>query len=142
MAVADQNVRPTIVIHIEEAASPTQKLRVCPETGGEGRVFETGSSLVMIERRSISGEIRFHNIEIAVHVVVGRRYTHSRLRLAVRTERASRFDRNIFELAVLLVLVQGARGEIIGDVDIGPTVVIEVSRQNAKAICTVRAQNS
>ena len=40
VAVADQDVGPSVVIEIEEAAAPAEKLRMRTEAGGEGGVFE------------------------------------------------------------------------------------------------------
>ena len=113
-----------------------------PKTGGEGRIFEIGAALVVIERRRVSGEIRFDDVEIAVQIVVGGGDAHARLRLAVGTERASRFDGDIFEFSVLLVLVKRARRGIVGHVDIGPAIVVEICSQHAEAVSAVRAQNS
>src|SRR5213593_2088905 len=40
MAVADENVRPAVVVHIEEAAAPAEILRVRAEAGGKSGVLE------------------------------------------------------------------------------------------------------
>src|SRR4051794_33884272 len=71
MPVADQDVGPAIVIHIEEPASPTKVLRMQAEAGGEGCVLKVGSPLIVIERGCVPCEIRLHHVEVAVTIVVG-----------------------------------------------------------------------
>src|ERR1017187_1608501 len=66
MAIADQNVRPAVVIHVEEATAPAQVLGVRAETRGESGVFKIGTALIVIERRRVAGEVGFDQVEIAV----------------------------------------------------------------------------
>src|SRR5207248_6966788 len=94
MAVADQDVRPAVVIHVEESAAPAKILRVRSKAGGKGGVLETGIAEIAIERGRVAREIALHDVEIAVHVVIGRRDSHACLRLAVGAESASRFERD------------------------------------------------
>src|ERR1700716_1360489 len=91
MPIANQNVRPPIIIHIEESATPAQKLRVTPEPSGERRILERSAADVVVERRRIPSEIRFDDIEVSVKIVIGGRDAHSGLRLAIGAERATGF---------------------------------------------------
>ena len=40
MAIADQDVWPAVVVHVEKTAPPSQKLCVRPESCGKSGVFE------------------------------------------------------------------------------------------------------
>src|SRR5437868_11058902 len=142
MPVANQDVRPAIVIHVKKSATPAKELGVRSQTRSKGRVLEAGAALVTIERRRIAGEVCFHDVEVAVHIVISSRNPHPRLRLAVGAERATRFNRDILKFAVLLVLIKRARGRIICYVDIRPAVVVEIRGQHLKTIRTIRAEDS
>ena len=58
------------------------------------------------------------------------------------TERAARFHGDVRKLSVFLVLIQSAGGGIVGDVNIGPAVVVEIGGQNAEAVGAVGAKDS
>ena len=131
MAVADQDVRPAVVIHVEESAAPAKILRVRSKAGGKGGVLETGIAEIAIERGRVAREIALHDVEIAVHVVIGRRDSHACLRLAVGAESASRFERDIHEFSILFILVKRARGGIIRDVNVRPAIVVEIGGEHA-----------
>src|SRR3954468_6725211 len=105
MAVANQNVWPSIIVHIEKAAAPAKKLRVTPKTSGEGGVLKRCAAHVVVERRRIAGEIGFNDVKVAVQIVVCRADAHAGLRLAVGAERASRLDGNVHEFSIFLVLI-------------------------------------
>ncbi len=81
----------------------------------------------MIQRRSVAREIRFHNIQIPVEVVVGRRNPHPGLRFAVGAEGATCFHSDVYKFAVLFILIQRARRGIVGHVNVRPAIVIEIS---------------
>ena len=91
MPVANPNVRPAVVLHIENPAAPSQILRVLAEPSLKRRVFKIRAAEVVIERRRVTGEIGFHQIEIAVEVVIRSGNSHARLRLAVGAQRATGF---------------------------------------------------
>src|SRR5579864_1800205 len=130
MTVTNENVRPSIVVHVEEAAAPTQELRGRSQTCGKSGVLKTCAALVVVERRRVPSEVSFNNVEIAVQIIIGGRYAHARLRLAVRAERASRFDGNVLKFSVLLILVKSAGRGIVGNINIRPAVVVQIRSQH------------
>ena len=91
----------------------------------------------MIERRGVSREVGFHQVEVSVQIVIGGGNPHSRLRLAIRTQCTTRLQRDVHKLSVLLVLIKGARGGIIGHVDIGPSVIVEIGGEHAQPISPI-----
>src|SRR5689334_1005277 len=80
----------------------------------------------------VAGEVRFHNVEIAVAVVVAGRYAHTSLWFAISAESASGFNADIFEGAVFLIMIEDAWLRIVGDINVGPTIVVEVGNKHAK----------
>src|SRR5271157_1045947 len=141
VAVADQNVGPAVVLHVEKTAAPAQKLGVRAQTRREGDVFETGPALVVIERRRVAGKVGFDDVKIAVEVIVGGGNAHAGLRLAIGAEGATSFDGDILELAVLFVLIERAGSRIVGHVNVGPAVVVEIGGEHAQAEGAFRAKN-
>src|SRR5207245_8414527 len=97
VAIADQNVGPAVIVHIKKSAAPPEVLRMHAQACSEGGVLEIGSALIVIERRRISCEICFYDVEVSIQIVVGCRHAHARLRLAVGTQGAARFKRNVLD---------------------------------------------
>src|SRR5437667_135962 len=91
------------------AAAPAKVLRVRAEAGGKSCIFKIRAAEVVIKRRRVSGEISFNDIEIAVHIVISRGDSHARLRLAIGTEGASGFQRDVHKFAIFLVLIERTR---------------------------------
>jgi len=85
VAIADEDVGPTVVVKIEKAAAPAKILRVLAKTSLERGVFKYGCAEIAIKRRRIAGEICFDDVEVAIHVVIGGGNAHAGLRLAVGT---------------------------------------------------------
>src|ERR1700683_2799199 len=96
----------------------------------------------MIKRRRVAGEVGFHDVEIAVEIVVRGRNAHAGLRLAIGAERAPRLNRDILEFSVLLILVERAGGRIVGDINIGPTVVVEICGADAQSVSADRIEKA
>ena len=78
----------------------------------------------------------------AVAVVIGGRDAHAGLRFAVGAVGHAGFDGDLGERAVVVVLVEGGGGGVVGDVDVGPAVVVEVGDQHAEAVSAGRLQNA
>src|SRR5437660_3531025 len=62
VAVADKNVGPAVVVHVEETAAPAEILRVLAETALVGGVLEIRAAEIVVERRGVSREIGFDQI--------------------------------------------------------------------------------
>ena len=142
MAIADQDVGPAVVVEIKKSASPSQELRVRAQSGCERRVFEGCVAQIVIERGRVAREIRLHQVQIAVEIVISRGDSHPSLRFAVWTQRTACLERDVDKLAVLLILIERAGSRVIGDINVRPPVIIEIGRQNAQSVCAVRAEDS
>src|SRR5262249_41048703 len=83
VAVADENVRPAIIVGIEKATAPTKVLGVTAKPSLKGGILEIGASNIVIERGSVAGEIGLDDVEIPVEIIVRGGDAHPGLRLAV-----------------------------------------------------------
>src|SRR5947199_10608939 len=109
MPVTDQDVWPAIVVHIKKSAAPAKVLRVRAEAGGKSCIFKIRAAEVVIKRRRVAREISFNDIEIAVHLVCRLLLEKTNLRLAIGTEGASGFQRDVHKFAIFLVLIERTR---------------------------------
>jgi len=96
----------------------------------------------VIERRRVASEICFDDVEVAVHVVIGGGDAHASLRFAVGAESATGFERDVSEFSVVLVLIERAGGGVVGDVNVGPAIVVEIGGEDAEAVSAVGAEDS
>src|SRR6266566_5173505 len=142
VAIANQDVRPAIIVKIKEAAAPAEILSVLAETGGECGVFEVCGAKIVIQRRSITGEIGFDDVVIAVEIIVRGGDAHTGLRFAVGTERTAGFHGDVGEFSIFAILVEGAGGGIVSDVNVRPAIVIKIGGEDAEAVGTVGGENS
>src|SRR5882724_1684748 len=140
MAVAQQNIGPAVVIEVEKRRAPAEKTRVAAETSLKRRVVEGVVAEIVIEAGSVAGEIRLDDVEASVAVIIGRRDAHAGLRFAVRPVGHAGFGCNFGECAVVIVLVEGGGGRIVGYVDVGPAIVVEIGGQHAEAVSAGRFQ--
>src|SRR5439155_8595542 len=142
VAVADKNVGPAVVVHVEETAAPAEILRVLAETALIGGVLEIRADQIVVERRGVSREIGFDQIEIAVEIVIRGGDAHAGLWLAVGAESAAGLDGDVGEGAVLFVLIKRASGGIVGHVNVGPAVIIEIGGEHAEAKSAIGFQDA
>ena len=138
MAVADQNVGPAVIIHVEKTATPAQIARIQSQPAFKGAVFEISIAAIAIQRMGVAGEIGFEDVEVAVAVVIGGGDSHASLGLAVGAEGGAGVNANIHKFSVLLVLVKSAGGGIVGHVDFRPAVIVEIGGEHAQSVGPVR----
>src|SRR5205823_6152663 len=134
VAVANQDVSPAVVVEAENAAAPAKILRVLAKTALKRGVFEACPAEIAVERWSVASKIGFDEVEIAVEIIIGSGDAHAGLRLAVGAQRAAGFQCNVNERPVFLVLVWRTGCGIVGDVNVRPSVVVEIGGEHAKAI--------
>ena len=132
VTVGHEDVEPAIVVHVEEAYAPAEETRVDAETGEIGVIVEVAVAEVEVERIGVTSEVGLDDVEKAVPIEVSDGDAHACLRFAIGGICDAGFDSDIFEGAVLLVLIKGGGSGIVGDVDVGPPVVVEDRRQPLK----------
>src|SRR5262249_52767106 len=109
---------------------------------GKGSVLKIRAAGAVIEGRCVSSEIGFDDIEISVEIVVSGGDAHSSLRFAIGAESAAGFHGDVGEFSGLGILLERARGGIVGDVDVRPAIVIEVRGEDTKAVGTVGLEDA
>ena len=134
VAVGDHDVEPAVVVHVEEADAPAEIAGVDADAGEVGAVVEVEAAEVLVEGFGVSGEVGLDDVEEAVAIEVSDGDAHAGLGLAIGRVGDAGFDGHILECAVLLVLVEGGGGGVVGDVDVGPAVVVEVGDADAESI--------
>ena len=85
MSIADQDVGPAIIVHIEKAAAPAEILSVRPQPRGKRRILKIPIAAIVVERWRIAGEISLHNIQVPVQIVIRGGNAHAGLGLAIGT---------------------------------------------------------
>ena len=133
VTVGDEDVEPAVVVHVEEADAPAEVAGVDAEAGEVGVVVEVEVAEVVVEGVGVSGEVGLDDVEEAVAVEVSDGDAHACLGFAVGRIGDAGLDGNVFEGAVLLVLVEGGGGGVVGDVDVGPAVVVKVGDATERA---------
>ncbi len=126
VAVGHEDVEPAIVVHVEEAYAPAEEAGVDAKAGEIGVVVEVAVAEIEVEGVGVAGEVGLDDVEEAVAIEVADGDAHACLGLAVGGVGDAGLDGDIFEGAVLLVLVERGGGGVVGDVDVGPAIVVEV----------------
>src|SRR4051812_39026875 len=83
VAVDLDDVRPAVVVAVDEAASPGDVAVVDADAGGEGHVGEGSVAVVVVEVAGIVGKVGFEDVEVAIAVVIAYGDAHAGLLVAV-----------------------------------------------------------
>src|SRR5438045_3345170 len=121
-----QDVRPAVIIVINEAATPSNVLVVDADSRGECNVTKGSVAVVVIEVARVVGEVGLENIKPSVAVIIGDGNAHSGLFVAILAVGAAGDHRDIGESAVVVVVEEDAGLGIHGDINIGPAVIIKI----------------
>jgi hypothetical protein len=105
-------------------------MRMSSQAGEISVVVEVSASEVEVEGIGVPGEVGFDDIEEAIAVEVADGDAHACLRFAIGGVCDAGFNGYIFEGAVLLILIKSRGCGVVGYVDIGPAVVIEIGDGN------------
>src|SRR6266550_4430570 len=121
-----QDVRPAVIIVINEAATPSNVLVVDADSRGECNVTKGSVAVVVIEVARVVGEVGLENIKPSVAVIIGDGNAHSGLFVAILAVGAAGDHRDIGESAVVVVVEEDAGFGVHGDINIGPAVIIKI----------------
>src|SRR5579859_6660415 len=128
MPVYEQQVLPTIVVEVEEAAAPADVASVVAHPGGYGYVVEIPTPTVVIESLPLIGEITAKDIQLSVAIIVGRSNAHSRHRLTVVVECDATQDSFFSKLYVTLIDVEQRQRLVACYIDVHQSIIVEISR--------------
>ena len=119
-------VGPSVVVVVDESATPGDVAIVDADAGGEGDVGVCSVAVVVVEVAGVVDEVGFEDIEPAIAVVVGDGDAHACLLVSIVVVGASGHDGDVGECAVVVVLEEDAGLGVDGDVDVGPSIVVKV----------------
>src|ERR1700682_4977221 len=132
VAIGDENVEPGIVIHVEETGAPAdQTVILLANAGGPAYVLETLRAEIFVEPIGLLGKMRDEEAETSTVVEVSEIHAHVAELHALAAQRQAGEHAYIGESAVVIVVVEVVGHGIIGDEEVGPTVVIIVSPHHA-----------
>ena len=126
MPVDHQQVRPGVIVVIEEGYTPTEISCHGPETGGSRHLGEGAISVVAIDIRCVVDEVRFREIDVPVAVIIARRGSHARLLAAVFTVGDTCFDAGVCERSVVIVAIKDACLRVHRNIGVGPPVIVRI----------------
>src|SRR5215510_5352947 len=118
MPIGNKDVRPAVVIIIEEAAAPAQIFQIETQFGVESSEGEAAVVLVAIEIRHIIFKVRLENVEPAIAIVVGRGNAHSGLLSSIFIIGDAVLHAALFKRAVAFIAKKEAGSGIAGDVNV------------------------
>ena len=126
-AVDDQQVVVAVEVKVEEAGAPADQRRIDRRQamleGGVGEEQQSVLRQITVEGVVLADPVGEEEVEPAVSVIVGDGGTHAGARVA-----GAGFDRDLLEGAVAPVAVEPVEALVIADIEIGPTVVVEVGK--------------
>ncbi len=136
VSVGDEEIEPAVVVIIEETGSEPEVVQAhLPEPGGEGNLGVV-RPVVTVQGVVLQLVVGDEEIEVAVVVVIPGVDAHARLRLAVGAQRRSREQADLVE-AASLVAVQKIGGHVVGDVDVGVTVAVEIPADGSEDVAGI-----
>jgi hypothetical protein len=140
-AVDDQQVEPRVAFVVEPGGTePGEQQRPPAQAARERCVVEQLASEVAVQSNPLAAEVVHHQVVAAVTVVVAGVDPHAGLRVAVRRQRAPGEQRHLLERAVMLVDPQLVAGPVVGDVEVGPAIAVEVVGHDAQRGTVHRAE--
>src|SRR3954463_10155558 len=142
VAIHQQQIRPAVVVDVEEHCSPSQILRVQPQSSCGSGVGKGPIPVVFIESGGIVGKIRLENIQMPVAVIVRDGRSHPGLLAAILVECGSGGYRHIVERSVMVVAVEDRGRAVAGNEDVRPSIFIEVEGRNAERVVTIGAKDA
>ena len=139
VTVGDEEVEKSIIIEIEEAGAPTEKrYGGMAKTGLEGDVRECGAAIVPVESFVVVGKRGDEEIQLAVAIVIAESDAHGGLRAAFFAKCETRCVADVLKSTVSAIAIEIVGAGIIGDGEVGPAVVVEVSENGREAVAKLR----
>src|ERR1700747_1389183 len=134
VAVRHKKIGQSIVVKIDETGTPSHvregwlaDLRL-PYNVGEAQ-----RTLVPIQIFRLVSVVSNYDIEFSVAIEIAEIHAHRTELLAVRTCRDPGGQSDFLECPVVFVVVEIIEGRVVGDIQIGPTIVIIVPPNNTQA---------
>src|SRR6185369_7787832 len=130
----EKNIRQSVVVQIHDTGAPAYVAGLYADTGSASYVFEVGFAIVAIQTVRVFAEMRLEQIDVAVEIVIADADSHPGLFLAVFAKGHAAHDAFLAKCPIVIVHEQQARRGIAGDVNVGPTILVEVGGDRGHAI--------
>src|SRR5262245_2548231 len=143
MAVAKEQVQPTVVVKIEELCAPsTVRKSNHANAAVGGAVLKLVRTHVLIDCSALIYEVRDEDIHQSIAIVVAHRETHRPLSIAKFIDGCARLEAGVNELSLAIVDVIEIRSGIIGDVDVLIPVIVKVREHDCKTTTRILASDA
>ena len=136
MAVRQKKIFPAIVIEVEESHAEAKILPVDAQPGLDAGVFKSAVAIVAVQRGHLFGEVCSRNIQPAIAIEICHSDTHSGEGDSIFIQSATGRYRDFPERPIVIVAIKQAGSAVAGNVNIGPSVVVEVGRRRSHAVRT------
>ncbi len=129
VSVRDVNVEVAVVVDVEHLGPEAERDEARAEPRLLRRVLEQPAAEVGVQGIQLLGEVGDEDVGKAVALDVPAIDAHAGLGLAVAVEADARRIRHVGEGAVAVVLVEEVPHHVVGDVDVGIAVAVEVAER-------------
>src|ERR1017187_3552412 len=138
----EEDVRPPIVVQIEDAVSPTGKAGLDAESCSVSDIVEVTLTVISIQDVVVIGKVGFENVEMPVCVVIPNPISHAGLFGSIVAQRDTPRDGLFNEGSVMLVHEEEAGSGVARHVNIGPAILVEVGGDDCHPVARPRLGNS
>ena len=136
MAVRKEKILPSIVVEVEKAHAEADVLSIDAEASLDADVLEGTIPVVPVQRGHLFGEIRADNVQPTICVEIPHRDAHSGQSNAIFIQRATRRNGDFAEGSVVIIAIEQTWRAIARNVNVRPSVVVEVRGRRSHAIGT------
>src|SRR5437660_4095839 len=139
VTVDDEQVRPAVVIQVNAARAPTQVWHSGDTNPGSiGHFGEVHVPVIAIERVVLAIKVGELDGKTSGAVLVARCHSHPCHFATIAANRRSRHETHICEMPTAIVAIKIVRGRIIGDEQVGPAIVIEITPEDTQTVVAGR----
>ena len=131
-----EQVGKAIVVEVDHSGAPADIARLHDKAGHRRHVVKIGLAVILVEAIRITRIMRFEYVERAIKVVVSDPESHPGLRHSVFIQSHAALETFLTKRAIPIVEEEQARSAVAGNIDVRPSVVIEIGghgRHGARA---------
>ena len=126
----NQDVEPAVVVEVVDPRPPAHILRIgLRKARSDANVVE--SALAVVLHQAVVVRVAHPQVEPAAARDVRKYRPHRRGRLAILSIGNTGVAGDLFKCPVMLVMEEKVLRAVVGDVDVGPAIAVEVSRSHA-----------
>src|SRR6266478_6436112 len=135
VAVGYENVQPGVIIHVKESRAPSNvRIAGLAYAGSPTHVVESLRAHVAIQRIGLLLKVRDEEAETAAMVVIAPVNAHVAQFHAFAAEGYAAEHSHVGERSVVIVVIEIVGDGVVGDEEIGPSVVVVIHPHDAQAV--------